>query len=132
MGKDLTLEFWEHWCNLAQKGDDFSFKTTRDYKEPKDGNSDHEMVTEKEKDVMEKDVRMTEEDEHGDKEEEVEEEEEEEEGKAKTPRQCKTEEERIGFLRSLLPQSEHFYHSVISAVVLLEVGVYLIQQISTC
>jgi hypothetical protein len=52
---------------------------------------------------------------------EEEKEDEQQPGINMTPQHCKSDKEKIAFLHSLLPQHELQYHSVVSAVVSMEV-----------
>jgi len=108
LSEAIVKAYWGHWYDLAQEGQHFCFKTAKDYQEPKDGSDlDDNMEVEKPSGGGTS----------GD---------EQQEGSERTPKNCKSEEEKIAFLRALLPQSENKYHAVVTAVALLEVGVYLV------
>lgn len=120
----VVKAYWAHWYDLAQEGQPFCFTRIKDYVKPKGhGNSDEEDMGEDKPSGAEgqsgdeQDKPSGEEDRSGD---------ERQEGAARTPKHCKSEEEKIAFLRALLPQSETKYHSTVTAVSLLEVGIYFI------
>lgn len=103
--------YWDHWYQLAQKGQEFSFKTVEDYKgeKPTDGDSDNG-------EPMEVDKPSGAGGSSGD---------EQQAGEDTTPKHCKSEGEKIAFLHALHPQSENMYHSVITAVASMKVGICL-------
>ena len=89
----IVKAYWSHWYDLAQAGQQFCFKSIKDYQEPK-GNGDPDEGGEMEVD------KPSGGEESGD---------EQQEGTDKTPKHCKSEEEKIAFLHALLSQSESRY-----------------------
>ena len=117
----IVKAYWTHWYNLAQAGQKFHFKTIKDC-QPED--------QEDQKDQEDRDGTDTVEPMEADKTSEGEgpSGDEQQDDVHITPKSCKSEVAKFAFLRSLLPQSENWYHSVVSAVACMEVRVYLVQD----
>lgn len=91
--------YWEHWYHLEDSGTGFTFKRVGSYNPDQDEKSEGPQTRDDE---------------------------EEQPGEADTPRHCKSDKEKIQFLRALLGQFEKPYHSLISAIAAMEVC-YLLQ-----
>ena len=100
-GGDLKA-YWRHWYKLAESGQHFTFKRVGDYLPEKDNSGGEEGMEEGEGGG------------------------EQQPGTVMTPRQYGSDEERIAFLYSLLPQCEHKYHSIITILASMEVGKYIL------
>ena len=97
--KDLRA-YWQHWYDLAKLGQHFTFERT--------GSCPIEDES------------------SGRVEEEIAGSGGQQSDKASTPKHCKSDEDRISFLHSLLPQFEPNFHDVINAVALVEVCCHLL------
>lgn len=95
--------YWAHWYNLESNGKPFTFKKVGSYNP---GVEEEEMIKEPSA---------------GDDEEEQPDDKEEQPDEAKVPRDCKSHEDKIQLLRSLLPQLEESYHRLINVLAVMEV-----------
>ena len=101
---DEVRAFWTHWYKLAESGQHFTFKRVGNY-QPNEGDLDEEKGVEYDKEGGSASDEQL--------------------GADMTPSSCKLDKEKISFLRSLLPQQEHKYHSIITTLASMEVCTYV-------
>lgn len=109
--------YWKHWYKLEQSGKPLSFKRVGQYREDED-TSGGEGLDEDEEDQNQYDAKEGGENTEMDN---GEDEGKEQPGEADTPKGCRSNEDKIKFLQSLLPEYEDSYHAVVTAVAAMEV-----------
>jgi hypothetical protein len=116
MLEDDVRAYWRCWYKSAKSGHRLTFKTIADRRSGQDSASDGKEDKEEDKEVEEggeeKGTNLG-----GD---------EQQPDEDITPRDCRSDKDKIAFLRSLLPQSENVYHSIISLLASMEVCMHLL------
>ena len=102
LSENNVRAYWRHWFHLAKSGQHFTFKKVGDYRPDNKNGSSEDKDDDDEEDNLSDDG--------------------EQEGGGGTPKNCKSDKEKISLLHSLLPQYEYKNHSLITIVASMEVG----------